>query len=982
MTIETEVSNLTAQAAALLGTINGQKEVLIQRVAAATAQADRAQGQADQVNAGVGAAAGSAAQALAIYGATAAMQAKLDEAKALANAAQTAAASAASVLQQDLSAISAALHRSPNAITAMCIYDLSKDSDGGAWADRMQHTSWMNEPLCGAWRGPLASEAAARAISGAATADYYQLTTDGKFYKLNAGAGVTEVFRGNKAKFPRLAAIVAEAGSVTIYDLTEVGRPMWMRFAAPSATQGVIGWAGTGAVALGAVSALNSVLAIGGDPQTALVLVSFIKDDVSVSTAGASFVLNARSIAVRNATTANTFVAGSAPVIVSSTVNAIAMTVLPDAPVDIATGLQIPTIAVATAGGVSVIKQDGTVGSVAITSMGSSASLTVSFDLYGNVWTVPSGYNREYLITQPYISATLVYHPASVPASSPTSSSNMLVHRTTGNNQLAGAAWGVSRIKTNPATPSRGAVAFITPTHSTGYMLSDIRRAYLCNTEVESVSDVNLVVNGTFDVDAANWGTSGAGTQTWVAGALRRDAAGTASGSFQDVPTVPGKTYNITGAFSLVGGAGAVGVFAYTGGGFGSAAGSIAISGGLLKVQATSATTRIYLYTDGTRVADFDNISVKEVIADRSHKAAAANIFGTLVKTPVAAAAQLVGYSGFSATNYIQEPYSPDLDYGTGEFSFGEWFGTTTAALSTLIDRSAAAGPYYRLGMDATGKLVATLNDGTTTRTVTTPAAYNTGVYGKARVTYLPTGKLGITVNGVEVASVTGAPLLTMNNANAVLTIGNSRTLDAPWPGSITLLKTGATVPTVESSAWMYAQEVQMFREGAQITLPSSGVVSDLDYDESLDRWTGSQPGYDFSFNGLIRTSAAVPSAGSFSKVSTKSGVKLLARTGTSPGVDVVLPAMNLKEELVRRAEAAAKASKPLVPFPFDAIAAQTDFTLPTGWTAVNVSAAGTRKREGATKDYTVIYDGFRETVRFGVAPGAAAWVEIMARKE
>jgi hypothetical protein len=344
--------------------------------------------------------------------------------------------------------------------------------------------------------------------------------------------------------------------------------------------------------------------------------------------------------------------------------------------------------------------------------------------------------------------------------------------------------------------------------------------------------------------------------------------------------------------------------------------------------------------------------------------------------------AQLVGYSGFSATNYIQEPYSADLDYGTGEFSFGEWFGTTTAALSTLIDRSAATGPYYRLGMDATGKLVATLNDGTTTRTVTTPAAYNTGVYGKARATYLPTGKLGITVNGVEVASVTGAPLLSMNNANAVLTIGNSRTLDAPFPGSITLVKLGATVPTVEQSLWMYEQEKQMFREGAQITLPAATAVTDLAYDESQDKWTAVQPGYESSFTGLIRTSAAVPSAGSFSKVEAKGGVKLLARTTTSPGVDVTIPAYGLREELIRRAEAAAKANRPEMDVDVDFIAAQTDWTAPAGFVITGVSLASGKKREGATKDYIKLFDGFRETARMAVAPGAGVWGQFTIRKE
>ena len=121
----------------------------------------------------------------------------------------------------------------------------------------MQDKSWATEPLNGTWRGACATEAAARAIAGAATGDYFQLTTDGKFYKLNAGAGTTEVFRGNTAKFPRLSAIVAEAANVTIYDLTAAGRPMWMRFG-PNIPQ----WGGGNRV-LCTVAMLNASLVLG-----------------------------------------------------------------------------------------------------------------------------------------------------------------------------------------------------------------------------------------------------------------------------------------------------------------------------------------------------------------------------------------------------------------------------------------------------------------------------------------------------------------------------------------------------------------------------------------------------------------------------------------------------------------------------------------------------------------------------------------------
>ena len=47
--------------------------------------------------------------------------------------------------------------------------------------------------------------------------------------------------------------------------------------------------------------------------------------------------------------------------IVNDNVNDVAMTVLPNAPIDDATGLPVPTIAVGTDGGSSVITDSGTV---------------------------------------------------------------------------------------------------------------------------------------------------------------------------------------------------------------------------------------------------------------------------------------------------------------------------------------------------------------------------------------------------------------------------------------------------------------------------------------------------------------------------------------------------------------------------------------------------------------------------------------------
>jgi hypothetical protein len=137
------------------------------------------------------------------------------------------------------------------------------------------------------------------------------------------------------------------------------------------------------------------------------------------------------------------------------------------------------------------------------------------------------------------------------------------------------------------------------------------------------------------------------------------------------------------------------------------------------------------------------------------------------------------------------------------------------------------------------------------------------------------------------------------------------------------------------------------------------------------------QAAQESSSSGLVRTSTQAPSAGSFSKVSASSGVKLLGRITTNPGVDVQIPVKNLRPKDMPR-----DINQDITVFDFDAVTSQTDFVLPVGYTARVVYSAGAQQREGSTKAWVRVYDGFRETIRFAVAPGNAVWVQIHAVRE
>ena len=201
------------------------------------------------------------------------------------------------------------------------VYDTRKDSDGGKWRKRTKKTSWYNETL-------------------------------------------NTATRGSRRDFPAVAVIVAETDKVTIYDGDDPDLPMWMVFEGGSVT----GWGNTTHLGTGtdndttSATALNSIICVGTSFNKGVRIFGFVEDKSrfrrNVSSSGNA--ISTSGISERN-TTQDTFVNIGSSTIANSIVNDVAMTVLPNAPIDDATGLPIPTIAVATNGGVSVIKDDGTV---------------------------------------------------------------------------------------------------------------------------------------------------------------------------------------------------------------------------------------------------------------------------------------------------------------------------------------------------------------------------------------------------------------------------------------------------------------------------------------------------------------------------------------------------------------------------------------------------------------------------------------------
>ncbi|MBP8290023.1 MAG: hypothetical protein KAX51_09505, partial [Chromatiaceae bacterium] len=653
----------------------------------------------------------------------------------------------------------AALHRSPNAITALAIYDTSQDSDGGAWTQRCAHTSWYNEPLSGAWLGARISEDDARlagatvgadvAINGtfaadsnwtkgtgvtisggqavftavansvgltaavapltngtryvctltltaytsggvkvifgtashtlpingpgtytvagiangtalavqangtstlildnvevrpvtasvSAANDYFQLISDGKFYALSrnlltatatlatqsqwltagtytlssttdssgsvavsgaatashtagtptsfvvassgtvtftvtgsvtiaqcelgsaasaysANASTTryaEAFRGNRRDFPRLAGIVVEATSLTLYDLTTAGCPMWLRVAKGSLDSAYAVLSANAATSLACVVARNGELwagQTGNSDHCGLLRLRFIADSVARTVGGTWY--TGLNVAQRQAAAPLPSAVPVSGVALPSVVNALAVTLYPDAPQDPLTRLPIPTLAIAGGTGVFLIQPSGVVRKSASTANYVAVSLTPT---WLNAWT---SVNTNWYSAAAPAALGAGFVLASVAAAAPPDlyidnapplalGPARLLRRSPSRAELKFMMLDAGQV-------ARSLVCRISSCFNSGWQVGDIRRSFLASVStLDAITSPELMVNADcsdgvtgYVNSTGGWATltsNGNGTMT-----LAGTTAGAAfqGGLYQSVAVQAGRSY-------------------------------------------------------------------------------------------------------------------------------------------------------------------------------------------------------------------------------------------------------------------------------------------------------------------------------------------------------------------------------------------------------------------------------------------------------
>ena len=708
------------------------------------------------------------------------------------------------------------------------VYDTSKDSDGGAWRYRTQHTSWYKETL-------------------------------------------NTATRGSRREFPSVAVIVITNNNagLTIYDGDDPDLPMWMVFN-ESAGQSI--WTGTNR---SSVAALNGTIVVGQLSTIPLPIIGFVADEMYNRRTDTTK-YNVSNIANRHIVSPSItgyFVQG----LINTAANDVAMTVLPNAPIDDATGLPIPTIAVATNGGISIVKEDDTI--VDITATGyTPTDNKIDFDHLNNLLYLESGgFPQRQQIPGGDISRSAaggrdrVYGATSFYIPSILGASSNIISNSYG--FATGSTSGLS-ILDYDSTQSQEMVAYAATSYNTGWMHGDIKGAFLSDTDTTNISGSDLIDNGDFATgDFTNWSANGTTTPTIsnggallttgaIDGAIWQSTSGEAtSGKWVITWTV---TSNNGGFFGIV-----INADGPNGNGGSLVHDNITASGSFYY---EGNITAVEFRHRGSSFGVIDNITLRRVEDDRSVNNKGTAVYGTVTKSAVATGAELVAYSGWSSSNHLRQSYNSDLDFGTGDFCFGLWFkgaGYSDILIGRLND-SSSVGKGFLLSTSSSnggGTLVFaiyTLGFQSSGRTTVGTTTNETGKGWQQVWAIRRSGIMELWLNGNLIATSSNADDISDTTYEPPLFIAD-RYGSGAFDGELALARISKSAPTAEQIKKIYEDEKHLFQENSKCTLyGSSDAVTALGYDEKNELLhVGTSSGRS-DFQGLCRinnTTTAVTTA-------------------------------------------------------------------------------------------------------------------------
>ena len=717
------------------------------------------------------------------------------------------------------------------------VYDTRKDSDGGAWRHRTQNTSWYNE-------------------------------------------GVSKS-RGARKEFPVVAVIVVEYENLTIYDGDDPNLPMWMDFDYGSSGLASI----TMLYANGkAVSALNGIVCSVGEVgwHDGLTAIDFIAD--TAKWRNSSYIANwTGGIGNRNVAGGyGSFITAPNEIIVAAQVNDVAMTVLPNARINDSTGLPIPTIALATDGGVSVILDNG---SVFDSTDGLNWSLINISEANGGrkvvnyIFSIGGTVRHKFIDS---ISADWNTGSDGFYEDYPHTSASTSV-ASNGNSDVYGHSSGLMIYKrgNDPGSLSNAdfddSKARVTSSFNTGYMHGDIKSAFLSNTDDTNVTGTELVSNPGPYSNTTGWSVANAGFSVTNSNDRLVINSGTNTGSYfgasHALTLVSGKKYILTVNIhsqtktAVIRMTGNGNYFTATGTGTGEHA---------FYFTANQASHTIFIGSDvggSNRKQEVSSVSVKEISGTLDHSGNDKGLvpYGTITVNPVATGAELVSYGPFSTSNRLRQPYNSDLRFETNDFYVMFWMNNSgTNDHETLVSRdnrefdisiqdNTNYNRRFRIYAMNSSNSLQTFDSGND------PFVPNTWTH--ICVNYTSGNTVSIYVNGV--LNNSGTLNYDIDDTSAGLNIGARNTSGSylhPADGTkLALVRIGKNAPSAEQIKEIYNDEKCLYHENAKCTLHgTSDDVKALAFDDTNDvLHVGTSAGRS-EFRGLNRinnTTTAVTTA-------------------------------------------------------------------------------------------------------------------------
>lgn len=843
-------------------------------------------------------------------------------------------------LVESMPAISRTIH-SGNVVRSM-IYDTTKDSDGGRHRKKCAAASWYTEALGGtAWLGQCANAAAAWGVAGAVSGNYYQDSTDLKFYQLGASSpAVAEVFRGDVRECPAQLLLVMEAARLVAYDATRPTAPMWKVFAYPGES-------------LTCLHALNGKIYLGGTN-------GLYVEDLAADRTGL----------------------GPQPIHPGPILSLVA-SVRPNAQVDLATGLPIPTLVTLRDSELTISTPDGAV--YVNNSNGGYLSPDLALRRDGTLF-LSDTYSQQVLALRNLHEQTnqIAIENYGLGGFLTLDLSGGVGQVAALSNRVAAArlspSGGVQVVSENCGNPGAGMSALISRLYNPMWLPAGAASAWLDSAVPGSATSPELVTNGTFPANIAGWTVGSTATAVWQAGEAKVTAtAGSGSGSpslTQTINTVAGQAYLIT--FTIRNEISSNGTTYFQVRQSGSIIGAVPTSLGTTAITktltvfstSTTLTLELSINTNG-RVAYLSIVSCKPCDPDRGRANLPLTVAGTLSKSAVASGASTMGYSGWSSANYATQANNTLLDapsYSDVVLFLGWVNPSSFVTKGTIMNRCLAGntgGVQISIGTDGKVYLYAT-NTTSVTQRLVTPAALPLNSY-----TLLEVGRVGgmfyIKINNVQVASASVSQSLTYASAVTRLGVRNDGT--EPLAGSLCLVRAGMGLLSATQAAELYRMESALFRPGAVATIDgTSSIPTALDYAEDTGRLHVGTSWGRTSFQDFIRVDSEASAVGTLSGLDTCYGMVL---TAGNSGAKLTQPALGVREELQRQDEA--KRAQAMIPVPnwFTGDAVISSFALPTGLSCRSVELQGALLRKGATYDYTVVSDGYTEIVTLRDAPAA-----------